>query len=55
MRDDVEVAQIRENRAEVAAQAQKAEIAATGAKAAKDIAAGEKDLAEAAEKSKPKV
>ena len=55
LRDDVEVAQIRENRAEVAAQAQKAEIAATGAKAAKDIAAGEKDLAEAAEKSKPKV
>lgn len=52
LRDDQEVQAIRENRAEQQAKAQQMEIVGAGAKAGKDIAAGEKDLAEAAEKTK---
>jgi len=55
LRDDQEVQDIREARAETEANAQKMEMIGASAKAGKDIAAGEKDLAEAAEKSKPKV
>jgi len=52
LRDDQEVSDIREARAEAAAQAQQAQIMESSAKVAKDVAAGEKDLAEAATKSK---
>lgn len=55
LRDDQEVQTIRENRAEAIAEEQKVIMAQGVAKAGKDAAAADKDLAEVAEKSKPQV
>ena len=52
LRDDNEVRELRENRQQKQAEEQKVLMAGAMAKAGKDAAAGDKDLAEAAEKSK---
>ena len=54
LRDDSEVAQIRENRAAAVAQEQELIMAQEAAKAGRDIAAGEKDLAAATDMSRGK-
>ena len=52
LRDDQEVENIRQARQEAQAQAQQAQMMESSAKVARDVAAGEKDLAEAATKSR---
>ena len=54
LRDDEEVAQIRENRQQAMAQEQQVLMAQGAAKAGRDVAAGEKDLAAATDMSRGK-